>query len=70
MEQEVELPNIYKIGFSFLVLIAGLALYIGWAAIHDAWTDIGLYAISAPIIGFGLVGIFLFTRKDVEEEDQ
>jgi hypothetical protein len=68
MEQEVELPNIFKMGFSFLLLIAGLALYIGWAAIYNAWTDIGLYAISAPLIGFGLVGILLFTRKEEEEE--
>ena len=70
MEKEVELPKKYKLIFSFLVLIAGLSLYIYWAASYDAWTDIGLYALSAPIIGFGLVGIFLFTRKEVEIEDQ
>ena len=69
MEEEVELPKRIKLIFSFLVLIAGLALYIYWAASYDAWLDIGLYSISVPIIGFGLVGIFLFTRKDVVEED-
>jgi hypothetical protein len=68
MEKEVELPVIFKLIFSFLVLIAGLALYIYWAAAYDAWTDIGLYAISMPIILFGLAGIFLFTRKEPEEE--
>jgi hypothetical protein len=68
MENEVELPNIFKLIFSFIVLFAGLALYIGWAALYDAWTDIGLYATSVPIIGFGLVGVFLFTRKEHEEE--
>ena len=68
MEKEVELPNIFKLIFSLIVLFAGLALYIGWAAIYDAWTDIGLYATSVPIIGFGLVGVFLFTRKEPEEE--
>jgi hypothetical protein len=70
MEKEVELPKKFKLMFSFLVLIAGLLLYLYWAASYDAWTDIGLYAISAPVIGFGLVGIFLYTRKDVEELDQ
>ena len=69
MEKEVELPKKYKLLFSILVLFAGLAIYLYWAASYDAWTDIGLYAISAPIIGFGLVGIFLYTRKEVEEED-
>lgn len=68
MEKEVELPVIFKLIFSFLVLIGGLALYIYWAASYDAWTDIGLYAISVPVILFGLAGIFLFTRKEPEEE--
>ncbi len=71
MEKQVEMPKTFKLLFSLLVFIAGLALYLYWAASYDAWTDIGLYSISVPIIGFGLVGIFLFTRKEVvEEEDQ
>jgi hypothetical protein len=69
MEQEVEMPNSWKILFSILVLVAGLILYIGWAAMYNAWTDVGLYATSIPIIGFGLAGLFLFTRKEPEEED-
>ncbi|UCE75092.1 MAG: hypothetical protein JSV56_05150 [Methanomassiliicoccales archaeon] len=69
MEKEVELPNKYKLIFAILVLLAGVILYVSWAAAYDAWTDIGLYAISAPIIGFGLVSVFLFTRKEVEEEE-
>jgi hypothetical protein len=69
MEKEVELPNKIKVIFALLVLIAGLVLYIGWAAMYNAWTDVGLYATSIPLIGFGLVGIFLFTRKEPEEED-
>jgi hypothetical protein len=69
MEQEIEMPNTWKIMFSVLVLIAGLALYFVWAAMYNAWTDVGLYATSVPIILFGLAGIFLFTRKEPEEED-
>jgi hypothetical protein len=69
MKEEVEMPNKIKLLFSFIVLAAGLALYFIWAASYDAWLDIGLYSISVPIIGFGLVGIFLFTRKEIEEED-
>jgi hypothetical protein len=69
MEQEVEMPNSWKILFSILVLVAGLILYIGWAAMYNAWTDVGLYATSVPIIAFGLAGLFLFTRKEPEEED-
>jgi hypothetical protein len=69
MEKEVELPKKYKLIFSFLVFIAGLGLYLYWAASYNAWTDIGLYAISAPVICFGLAGMFLYTRKEVEDED-
>ncbi len=69
MKQEVELPQKFKLIVSFFILIAGVLLYLYWAAAYDAWADVGLYAISAPVIGFGLVGIFLFTRKEVEEED-
>ena len=70
MEKQVEMPRMYKLLFSFLVFIAGLGLYLYWAASYNAWLDIGLYSISVPIIGFGLVGIFLFTRKEIVEEDQ
>ena len=69
MEKDVELPNKIKIIGALVVLFAGLLLYIGWAAMYNAWTDVGLYATSIPIIGFGLAGIFLFTRKEPEEED-
>ncbi len=70
MQKDVELPKIFKLIFSFLVLIAGLGTYLYWAASYDAWTDIGIYAVSVPVICFGLVGIYLFTRKDIEELDQ
>ena len=67
MEQEVEMPRTFKLVMAILVLIAGLGLYLYWAASYNAWTDIGLYAISVPVILFGLAGIFLFTRKEPEE---
>ncbi|UCF07521.1 MAG: hypothetical protein JSW28_07690 [Thermoplasmata archaeon] len=69
MEQEVELPSIFKLIFSVLVLIAGVALYIFWAASYNAWTDIGLYSVCIIVIGFGVAGIFLSTRKEVVEEE-
>jgi hypothetical protein len=67
MEKDVELPRKFKLLFSFLVLLSGLLLYLSWASLYNAWTDIGLYSISVPIIGFGLAGIFLFTRKEVQD---
>lgn len=69
MEQEVELPNKIKMIFPIIVLFAGILLYIGWGAVYNKWTDIGLYAVCITLIGFGLAGIFLFTRKEPQEEE-
>lgn len=66
MEQEVELPRRFKLIFAFLVFISGLALYLYWAAAYSAWTDIGLYSVVMVLMGFGLAGMFLYTRKEVE----
>jgi membrane protease YdiL (CAAX protease family) len=49
--------------FYTLVLLAGVALYVGWGYYYNAWTDIGLYAISAVLIGFGLIGTLLYGKE-------
>jgi hypothetical protein len=66
MEQEVALPKSIKLVFAFLVFISGVALYFYWAASYSAWTDIGLYSVVVVLMGFGLSGIYLYTRKEVE----
>ena len=65
---QVTLPVIYKKIVALIVLVSGLALYFTWAGLYNKWTDVGLYAISVPIIGLGAAGYFLFSIKD--EEDQ
>lgn len=34
-------------------LLFGFGTYIYWSLIHWAWTDIGVYAVCAPLIAFG-----------------
>ncbi len=54
--------------FSWILLLLGVIVYFSWAFMYDAWTDIGLYSISAVLIAFGVLGILLaWVKKD---EDQ
>ena len=43
------------LALSLLLLITGLALYLTWAAMYDAWFDIGLYSVCILMILFGLI---------------
>ncbi len=45
----------------------GISLYVGWSIMYGTWFDVGLYSISALMIGFGLIGFFLYSIK--EEKD-
>ena len=65
-EQQVVLPIIFKKSIALFVLVSGLLLYFAWAALYNAWTDVGLYAITVPIIGLGASGYYLFSIKDEE----
>lgn len=47
--------------YAFL-LILGIALYLGWGIMFNVWADMGIYSIAVILVGFGLVGIFLYGR--------
>ncbi len=51
--------------FSWILIIVGLIIYFSWAFLYDAWTDVGLYSISAVMIAFGVLGALLaFVKKE------
>ena len=66
-----ETPETRKLilGFYTLLLIVGVLFYLIWSMLYDAWTDIGVYSISAVTIGFGAIGILLYTIKPLEEDE-
>lgn len=77
MEEEVKLSSKYlKYAFAF-VLILGIAFPIIWAitgimyfknySFKDAFGDVGVYSVSAVLIGFGLVGTLLYRYMEKEE---
>ena len=44
---------------SLLLLGIGIIFYISWGFLYDAWTDVGLYSITAPLVVFGILGLLL-----------
>jgi hypothetical protein len=50
----------------------GLGLYFGWGILFGVWLDVGVYAVSILLIGFGLVGMLLysfFERQELEKKE-
>ncbi len=53
--------------FSLLVLIAGIALYIGWVARYGVVYDIGIYSIVIVLVLGGILGILISLREIKDE---
>jgi hypothetical protein len=42
-----------------LLFISGVSLYLIWAALYDAWFDVGLYSVTVSMILLGLVEMYI-----------
>lgn len=58
--------NIRTIPFFFLTTL-GILFYVIWGIAYDGWTDIGVYSITILLLGFGLVGVYLYSIIDEED---
>jgi hypothetical protein len=70
MEDEVKMPiNVPKL-FYRMLFVGGIVFYISWLAVFGAehWNDVGVYAITVVLIGFGLVGSWLY--DEIEKRDR
>jgi hypothetical protein len=45
-------------------LLFGFGFYAYWSVVHWAWTDIGVYAVTAPLVAFGFGLRFLALVDD------
>ncbi|KAA0004509.1 MAG: hypothetical protein DRN33_01175 [Thermoplasmata archaeon] len=52
---------------SILSIAAGLIFYIGWNAKYSAWTDVGVYSVTAILVAFGIGGYLLSTLPKKED---
>ncbi len=72
MPEEIKMPALIPRLFYTILFMFGVGLYIGWGILFNVWFDLGVYAISVILIGFGLVGMLLysyFERQELEEEE-
>ena len=56
-----------KTAFFYFLTFLGVFFYISWGVLYGGWFDIGVYSITAVLVGFGLVGMFLYSNLEEEE---
>ena len=58
------IPNQEKMtaGFYYFLIPLALAFWTGWGFKFGVWFDIGLYAVLIVMIGFGLIGGFVYGK--------
>ena len=49
-------------GFYYFLIPLALAFWIGWGLTFGVWWDLGLYAVLVVMLGFGLIGGFVYGR--------
>ena len=67
MTDEVTMPAVIPRIFYTILFMFGIGLYIGWGILFNVWLDVGVYAISIILVGFGIVGMLLYSHFEREE---
>ena len=49
-------------GFYYFLIPLALAFWIGWGLTFDEWWNIGMYAVLVVMIGFGIIGGFVYGK--------
>jgi hypothetical protein len=72
MEDETIMPLIIPKTFYRLILLSGVLFYISWLAVFglNRWNDVGVYSIAIVLIGFGLVGSFVYDEIEKKEREE
>lgn len=59
-----------KVAFAFyaFLIVLGLLMYVGWGMYFGSWDllapqNIGVYSIVVILIGFGITGVLLYSRR-------
>ncbi|MFO8110799.1 MAG: hypothetical protein R6U17_09835 [Thermoplasmata archaeon] len=47
-----------------LLAALGVAFYFSWSFAHGTWFDVGVYAVTVVLVGFGLIGFMLYSLDD------
>jgi len=68
-DEELRIPPAIPRIFYTVLLVFGVVLYISWVILYGVALDVGLYAICAVLIGFGLTGMFLYSQIEKEAQE-
>jgi hypothetical protein len=68
MEEESAFPQKVAVVFYTFLLILGIFFYIGWGIIYNTWDitrpeNVGVYALTVVLVGFGIVGLLLYSKR-------
>ncbi|HKZ48794.1 MAG TPA: hypothetical protein VJ397_08430 [Thermoplasmata archaeon] len=69
MEQaQSDFPRRTAYWFYLVLLLGGVAFYLGWSLYWGTWNlfdrqNVGVYAITVLMMGFGVTGLLLYGRK-------
>jgi hypothetical protein len=71
--EEGHIPRKYLIVFYSLLLALGLIIYLAWGLMYGSWNlfdraNLGIYAVTLVLCGFGIVGILLYTIGDKKSQ--
>ena len=55
------------------IVALGIAIYVGWGMMYNSWNlfdweNSGIYALTVVLVTGGIIGIFLYSMKDDDEE--
>jgi hypothetical protein len=67
-EKSKRFPKKVAIAFYAVLIVLGLFMYIGWGIFFGTWDllapeNVGVYSIVVILLGFGITGVLLYTRR-------
>lgn len=70
VEEDGQGVNTRKLAFMFyaFLLLLGVLFYLAWGIFFGTWNpfaegNIGVYAVTIVLVGFGAVGMLLYYKK-------
>jgi len=67
-----QIPKKFLLILYSILLTLGILIYVSWGIMYGSWnildrSNLGIYALTILLVGFGLVGIVLYSMRDDDE---
>jgi len=75
MADEPASPRKVAAAFYFFLILLGILFYFGWGLIYGTWDlwrteNVGVYAVTLVLIGFGVTGFLLYRTPPKKAEEK